>query len=205
MATIIYREATMQDLDSLSTIFPRAFHKVNPYMMKLCPDTPKTREWWRQAFEQDVRHPDYDVLIAVDTSTGQVVGSVQLREMKPGSHFGGFVAHHPPTEDHDMELWNAAVKEFAADEERVVGDRPRCLIEVMAVDDAYQGRGIGGRLMSWACEIADRKGCPIFLETSMAKGFYLKLDRGFYVVDEDEKGAAILLREPVKKKDAGFF
>ncbi|USW52702.1 Putative acyl-CoA N-acyltransferase [Septoria linicola] len=134
---IEYREATLQDLNSLSTIFPRSFHKVNPFMKQLIPDTPVVRTWWRRIFEADIENPNCHVLIALDESTSEVVGSVQLRGMKRGSHFGGFMAEHSITKDHDAETWSAAIKAFAANEERIVGDRDRYLIEVMCVDHEY--------------------------------------------------------------------
>lgn len=203
---IVYLDARSQDVESLKTIVPRSFFAVNEKIRKLLPDTPAMRAWWGRVFEDYMANPNSHVPIAIDTSTNTVVGAIMLHGVRQGQPFGGFMADHPPTEDHDMEGWPTAIKGFAEREKSTVGDRDRFLVEVMGVDSAYQGKGIGKQLVANACGFADAKGWPIFLETSAARGFYLKQAVGFKVIAEDDEAkearegeephGGVLLREP---------
>ncbi|KAI0434745.1 acyl-CoA N-acyltransferase [Xylaria sp. FL1042] len=196
--TITYREASLQDLDSLETIIPRSFFPVNEHIKTMFPDTPAIRAWWRGIFEEYIRNPAFYLPVAVDTVTNVIVGAAPFRGVQQGQPFGGFMAQHPATPDHPAERWQRAIQTFIENEERTVGDRDRFLIEILGVDHAYQGRGIGKQLVARLCEIADLKGHPIFLETSQAREFYLKQGRGFEVASPDGKGV-ILLRQPTGK------
>ncbi|KAI0966618.1 acyl-CoA N-acyltransferase [Xylaria arbuscula] len=192
---ITFREAVPQDLDSLETIIPRSFFPANKLMEKLFPDTPAMRAWWRGVFEEYIRNPEFHLPVAIDTTTRAIIGAVTLRGVRQGQPLGGFMAQHPATQDHPEELWQKAIKNFGENEELIVGDRDRFLIEVMGVDQAYQGKGIGKQLIAIVCDIADSKGYPIFLETSQAREFYVKQGKGFEVVPQDGK-EAVLLRQP---------
>lgn len=200
---IIYLDAKSEHIESLKTIVPRSFFEVNPRMKNLLPDTPAMREWWGRVFEDLVSNPNSHVPIAVDKGTNTVVGAFTLDGILRGEPFGGALQRHPATEDHDAEDWTAAIKEFAEHDEQIVGDRNRFLVEILGVDSAYQGKGIGQRLVARACEFADAKGWPIYLETSMAKGFYLRLGLGFEPVSTEDDPAAKsgqLLRKPGAKE-----
>ncbi|KAI1310173.1 acyl-CoA N-acyltransferase [Xylaria venustula] len=195
---IAFREAVPQDLDSLATLVPRSFFPANNLMQKLFPDTPTMRAWWRGVFEEYIRNPEFHLPVAIDTATRAVVGAITLRGVQRGEPLGGFMAQHPTTQDHPEELWQKAIEGFIEDEKLHVGDRDRFLIEVMGVDQTCQGKGIGKRLVTMVCEIADSKGYPIFLETSQAREFYTKQGKGFDVVPQAGKGA-VLLRQPAHR------
>ncbi|KAI1284682.1 acyl-CoA N-acyltransferase [Xylaria sp. FL0933] len=192
--TIILREASLGDLDSLETIVPRSFFPVNEFMKMMFPDTPAMRAWWREIFEQYIRNPAFYLPVAIDTTTNVVVGAAPFRGVQQGQPFGGFMAQHPATSDHPAEIWQKAIQTFIENEKSTVGDRDRFLIEILGVDHTYQGRGIGKQLVARLCEIADSKGYPIFLETSQAREFYLKQENGFEGASTDGKGV-ILLRQ----------
>lgn len=192
-SNIVYREASLEDLDSLETIIPRAFFPVNEIMKNLFPDTLAMRKWWRGIFEDYIRTPERHLPVAIDTSTGAVIGASVFRGVKRGGPFGGFMADHPATEDH-AEIWPEAIREFREHEEQAVGDRGRFLVEIMGVDHAYQRKGVGKQLVAMLCDIADAKGYPIFLETTQAAKFYTNLNRGFAIIEAEDEGA-MMLRE----------
>lgn len=201
--TIIYLDARPEHLESLKTIVPRSFFEVNPRMKKFFPDTPAMRDWWGRIFEDLISESNSSIPIAVDTATDTVVGAFTLDGIMQGQPFGGRLQKHPATKDHDADDWAAAIKEFAEHDEQIVGDQNRFLVEILGVDAAYQGRGIGQRLVANACKFADAKGWPIYLETSMAKLFYLKLGLGFRPVsteDDPEAKSGQLLRKPAAKE-----
>lgn len=57
-------------------------------------------------------------------------------------------------------------------------------LEDLAVDPAYQGMSVGGRLVEWGCQRADEEGVGCSLEASrMGMGVYLRM--GFVVVREE--------------------
>lgn len=200
---ITYLDATLEHIESLKTIVPRSFFEVNPRMKTLLPDTPAMREWWGRVFGDLITNPNSCIPIAVDTATNKVVGAFTLDGILQGEPFGGALQRHPATEDHDSKDWAGAIKEFAEHDEQIVGDQNRFLVEIVGVDSAYQGKGIGQRLTARACEIADADGWPIYLETSMAKMFYLKQGLGFRLVsseDDPEAKSGQMLRKPSAKE-----
>lgn len=166
------------------------------------PDTPAMRLWWSRVFSDLVSDAHSRVPIALDTSTNAVVGAITAHGVLQGQPFGGFMIHHPPIEDHGK-AWPELVRGFAASEKSTVGDRARIVIEILGVDEAYQSKGVGARLVAEACKFADEKGWPIFLDTGMARNFYLKRGLGFKLMssesgEEGEDGQ--ILREPVGRE-----
>lgn len=197
---IVFLDARLQDVESLSTIVPRCLFAVNPRMEELLPDTPAVRAWWGRIFEDLINDPHSHLPIAIDPFSNTVIGAIMLDAVLQGQPSGGVLMRHPPTEDHNAEAWTSVVEAFAQTEKRVVGDRDRFLVEIMGVDSDYQGMGVGKRLVATACEIADAKGLPIFLKTSAAREYYLKQGLGFGHVSEEDNGGGkgdTILREPV--------
>ncbi|KAF2160182.1 hypothetical protein M409DRAFT_29263 [Zasmidium cellare ATCC 36951] len=200
-SSIIYRDARIEDLESLETIVPRSFFAVNPFMKELLPDTPAIREWWRRIYEDLISNPNSYLPIAIDSTTNAVVGTITLDAVLQGQPAGGALTRYPGTEDRGKG-WDEAIQHFAEHDNEAVGSRNRFLVEIMGVDSAYQGKGIGQRLVADACQYADAKGWPIWLETSAAKGFYQKQKLGFQLIAKDEdqgETGGQLLREPGAK------
>ena len=70
------------------------------------------------------------------------------------------------------------------------------VLEVLAADPEYHGRGAGSMLLTWACEKADREGLEIYLDGA-AKAVPLYRRFGFVVLDcRDEKAVS----EPMVRK-----
>ncbi|KAK4495203.1 hypothetical protein PRZ48_013530 [Zasmidium cellare] len=202
--TTIYRNARPEDIESLKTIVPRSFFKDLPWMEAMFPDTTDIREWWGRVYEDLIASPNSYLPIAVDTASNTVIGAMTVDAVLQGEPAGGVLTRIPATQDHG-EDWPEVLKTFAGEDREYVGDRNRFLIDIMGVDTAYQGRGIGQKLVAMACGFADAKGWPIYLNTGQAKGFYLKQALGFQAVaskddpDDPEAKDGKLLRETVPK------
>jgi len=63
---------------------------------------------------------------------------------------------------------------------------PHGYLWALGVDPAYQGRGIGSRLLVPGLELADRASVPCYLETQTESNVAFYRRRGFTVLSEDD-------------------
>lgn len=178
---VLISEVEQSDLDSLTTILARSFHPVNPYVAQALPDTPAMRDWWKRIYSEAIESSTCRVLVARRESEPDmsVVGVLPLRLISAKEDCGGFWTSplHPWTTDHDESIWQPSISLMTEQEKEVMKGRKHFLLELLAVDHAYKHQGIGSRLLTKACDIADQTGCPIFLQAhSKAAGFYKRLD-----------------------------
>ncbi|KAI7483285.1 hypothetical protein KC357_g3376 [Hortaea werneckii] len=175
-------EAQEPQLDSLETIVPRAFHPTNPYIRKVFPDTPLIREWWRTNFAKQISNPACKLLVVVDPSTGTTMGLLTMKQMEPDEHGSGSWTANALTPDHDQEAFRPMIDGMTAHRERIMFGTRHFMIELFGVEHGTKGKGIGGKLLTRACEIADQARLPTFVQSNMfAREFYLRF--GF-----EEKG-----------------
>ncbi|KAI0471682.1 hypothetical protein GGR56DRAFT_85004 [Xylariaceae sp. FL0804] len=95
-----------------------------------------------------------------------------------GGATSGVIFLVPLTPDHDPAL-EPARESMLRIREETMGTQAHYLIELLGVDSAYAGRGIGRRLVRRACDVADAAGAAIFLQTSQARRWWLGLGCGF--------------------------
>lgn len=192
----IVREATSADIDSMTTIIPRAY-PPDAFLNKIFPDTPAIRKWWSQTYHAALDSPAYTLLIAVDGDT--VIGALTLhlyRAYSPGlTSYSGICTLVPLTDDHDPVLKEALQGQSSGREESMQ-QRTNFMIDLMGVDRAYQSRGVGSSLAKRACELADAEDAAIFLETTKAREYYVKLGLGFEARKEsvDQEGGGVVVR-----------
>ena len=169
-------EARKFDIDSLTTIVPRSFHPVNPYIKQALPDTPLVRKWWAQVFEYERNEPNCHVLVALDPATDKDIGILLLRLMGAHEEGAGVWTNYELSEDHDEVMYSSMVNSMVEHRERTMLGRPHYLIELFGVDHAWKGRSVGTKLLARACEIADRDGYDVFVQSNAsAKAFYARL------------------------------
>nr|POF04457.1 hypothetical protein CFP56_55938 [Quercus suber] len=204
-------EATLADIDSLSTIVPRAFHNKNSYIRQCFPDTPTMRRWWSREFVAALHNSDTHLLTVRDDKSSRMhgsptVGVLVCRLMGAQETGAGFFDFVPvdASDDHDRDMYENMKQVQVTHRERLMlGSRHFC-IELFGVDEAYQGTGVGRRLLERACELADEAGLKSFvLANSYAHSFY---ERQGFEVDEvvvlpGEQGYKeyLLVRMPRKK------
>lgn len=166
-------EAQHSDLDSLSTILARSFHPVNPYIKKCLPDTPSVREWWTQLFRSGIDSLSSRILIASTSTPNQVVGVLILGFMQADEKGAGNWTKHAPSPDIDTNMFTAMIDNMITQRERLMLGRRHFLVELLAVDHEYKGRGLGRRLLARACELVDESGRECFVQANRgARGFY---------------------------------
>lgn len=201
-------EATPANIASLTTIVARSFHPVNPFIKKCLPDTPQMRQWWARGFTDSFASADAHILTALDASGGDhlAAGVLTCRFMGPEERGAGIWTRTPvgPDDDHDRAMYAAIIENMTVHRERLMLGRRHLCIELFGVDQRYQGRGVGGRLLQRACELADDVGLETFVQANAsAKDFYCKLG---FVVDEmvvmpgEEAYTEYLLVRPARAK-----
>ena len=94
-------EAQESNVESLSTIFARSFHPVNPFMRRVLPDTAQMRQWWSQIFTVEVQDPACKVLTVLDPDTGIAIGVLLLRLLGAYDRGSGVWTMYDVTDDHD--------------------------------------------------------------------------------------------------------
>lgn len=180
--SVIIQEANLSHVSSLATINARAFHPTNAYHRRIFPKTPLVLSWWEKVFTNEINDPAAHAIIAVDTTAQdknlQVIGTVCMRLMEPDIYSAGLYSMHEWTSDQDLEAFQPSI-DFMADWRRKLfaGTGQWCyMLEVVGVDHEWQRRGVGTKLVKRAIEIANEKGCPVFLEANgFAVEFYLRL------------------------------
>ena len=140
----------------------------------------------------------------------------QEGEKERGEKVGGFWLLHPWTQDHNVAKWRSII-ECAAHWEEVMMQQmrsspsnfphppspsyqvpspwstaspafaPYAHIELLGVQQEWQGRGIGKALVRRACDIADEEGLRIYTQSGGAWEFFEGVD-GFETVEEEWGG-----------------
>jgi ribosomal protein S18 acetylase RimI-like enzyme len=215
------REATLEDLESLETIFPRSFHPVNPYLKATLPATSKVTKWWRQMFSHCIRQEDYRVLLATAKSAKagrtakddeDVAGILLLHHIIPGTTSESCWTLYAATVDHDTAKYTDMVRANGQLKRQTGYDdetrrEPYFEVELFGADHDWKGMGIGTALLGRACGIADEAGLETFVEANWtAVAFYERLgfkEKGRMRLPtgerEDEYWECLLVR-PVKER-----
>ncbi len=169
-------EAQDSDIESLTTIVPRAFHLENRYINHTLPDTQAVREWWSLTFQDSVQDPDCHVLIVREPDTSSTAGLLMLRSVGPEMGSTDVWNLRPCPEDIDQNSLLAMVDAGREWHGKLIRGWSHFIVELFGVDHEWKGKGVGMKLLRRACEIADGKGFEIFVEANgFAKGYYEKV------------------------------
>ncbi|KAM0721584.1 hypothetical protein Q7P37_002509 [Cladosporium fusiforme] len=187
----VVRLASSADVDSMATMIPRSY-PPDSSLSRLISDTPSVRRWWTETYKAALEDPACCLLVAVEGI--KTVGLLTMHYLDsastPQDGNGGIATAIPLTSDHSQDM-AAALQSLGQERRNWMGDEAHFIIELVAVDCAYQNLGIGRRLATRACEIADKMDAAIFLHTTSAVHFYTKrLDLGFYVKQHDVSNEA---------------
>ena len=132
--------ADLQDLESLSTIFPRSFHPVNAFQKRSIPDTSLVRQWWIETYTRVFSSSSREEVLVVRDSAMQevdhtrpreegkghnVIGVIRLRRFEPGEKGAGFWTEMMPlTRDHDGPSCMGFIVPMAEQRFKLLGDTP---------------------------------------------------------------------------------
>ncbi|KAM0707412.1 hypothetical protein Q7P35_004057 [Cladosporium inversicolor] len=176
------RQATFDDIPSLTTIVPRSFHPTNPYILKLLPNTPTLRTWWTTIFTSKLSSPSTSHLLTVFSTDNpsHSPGVLSLQLLSPSDQGAGFWSAFPPTPDHDAAAYSDVSSNLANAREALMTGQPHFVVELFGVDHEMKGFGLGKKLLLKACEIADEAGLSVFvMANASAKGIYQHPEIGF--------------------------
>ena len=70
--SLILSEASLDDIPSLSAMFPRAYHN-STYFKKMMPDTPAIDRWWQESHRIAILDRKSHVIKVTDQENGQIV------------------------------------------------------------------------------------------------------------------------------------
>ena len=204
--SIVIREAIHSDLPSLTTVVPRSFHPVNPFIEACFPDTPLIREYWTRVFGDETVSEKCHLLTAFDSSTNTAVGVLCLRLLQSEDRGAGIWTEYPLCDDTPKATLQPAIDSQVEYRERIFlgKGQPHFLLELFGVDHAYKGRGLERLLLQRAGEIADNRGVATFVEANgYATGFYAKLGyivQGMVEMPGSIKHEEYLMVRPAAKK-----
>lgn len=184
----------------MTTLLPRAYAPDAP-LLQMIPDSPSIREWWKKTYQHALNDAHSHILIATDEP--KVIGILTMHHAAPelpSSITKSVISAIPLTSEHSP-LLTSALEDLLQERKKLMSEDPHYLIELVGVDDEYQGLGIGRRLVERACEIADDGNEAIYLQTSAAREFYTRrVGRGFVGVGGDGAGAGGSIVRPRRSK-----
>ncbi|CAG7940273.1 unnamed protein product [Penicillium nalgiovense] len=178
--------ASPTDARELTKVFYGSFHSNLDTAM--FPNTPDVTEWWEKCFTTSIMRSiageTHDVFLKVTEGSedGGIVAFAKWKLPVP-------VADRrrkeeqivwPPSSDKD--LCDRFFNGMGARHEKWMGERPHYYLDMLGVQDSYQGRGLGSKLLKWGLTRADAEGLEVYLSASPAgKPLYEK--NGFREVD----------------------
>ena len=202
----VVKDATVHDLDEVSSVFPLSFHPTSAYMRQAIPDTPIIRRWWTETNIKALSDPQIRLYEAVDIHTDRIAAICRCRitdeSVISAEVDAGLWSQVPLTPDHDHYLCTSFIRFMAEERTAAMRDRRHIMIELLGTIHAYKGQGAGSTLVEAVCQVADSEQIPVFVEANGGVvGFYLKL--GFAevrraVMPGGEYVEHVMIREPRK-------
>ena len=171
---IVIEPATLDDVDALGAMAGAAFKTDTHTQLKALFDGENAHEeGWKEAMKSWIPHPKVDVIVAREVESGRLVGHVAW--VRRG--FQGDV-DYPLDDPVELEVQDgpktiADLKNFSSNGmtswvKKLMPEGTRCrFMTGINVDPAYQGRGVGSRLMQWGTDKADSEGIFCWVSSSM--------------------------------------
>ncbi len=190
---------TAADVPNCVTIYFNAFQ--NPHSLACWPRVASVRIWWEKMIYDELDEPGSHWLKAVSKNAGDIAGYVKWVEPKPGVEPSVDLPAWP--EDADQDLCNETFGAWARKHRELFGKRghwcqylpslkdhkseliERPDLEMVATDPAYQGQGIGTKLIRWGLEQADVQKMECYLEAS-PEAVRLSEKLGFHEADRTD-------------------
>lgn len=175
---------TAQDLPSLGTINERAFHPNGEWHRKLFPSS--ATPWWKEKFALDLNDPTYRILkVSSPEFPGKVGGIICLRKYEAGERGAGRWTTYPGPPEGDAESYKAVIQSMIVYRERFMLEQTHMTVDFFGVDAEHQGSGLGSKLLTKACQIADEEKLDMFVQANQyAYKFYQRF--GFKAQGEEE-------------------
>lgn len=173
---ISIEHAQLDDIDALVHIAGASFEADTHTQLQSHFKAPgeSDADGTRESLKSYITHPKVDLLVAKDVASGRPVGSIAWarrgyqgdvdRPLDPPSELE--TKQGPKTMADLSNLTDHAMDQFMS---QMMPEGSRCRYIVgINVDPAYQGRGVGSRLIQWGTDKADSEGVRCWVSSSMA-------------------------------------
>ncbi|PYH82554.1 hypothetical protein BO82DRAFT_391645 [Aspergillus uvarum CBS 121591] len=218
MTSLQIHPVTEPDLPALTHIFYAGF--TTPTDRQMFPDTPGLRAWWAAANRQDLRQkpgvrfwkvvdPGFCPAAAAPDAHGSVGDAAAAAaaaaaadesviaygkwDLDPGHRGARFPEWHV---DSDGSLCERFFGGCEVIRKEVMGERGHYYLDMLVTHPQHRRRGAATMLVRWGCELADRTGMPVYIDSTRAGvPVYERLE--FVVVREDAEAELFsMVREP---------
>ncbi len=202
------QEAKDEDMYRIFEIFSLAFGRNEPFVDAVWPNhwTDSGRQQGAERFTH-IKNTDQDTvyLKAFDAATGKIIG------MAKWNIYDNHIPDFNKVDDEQKDYWErredrafseAMSKEFVKTRNAAITRTGGnvLLLDMLAIDPAYQRKGVGSALGAWGAEKADAMGNEAVVESSaFGKGLYEK--HGFRFV----KDVTLELPEPFADRNKQKF
>ncbi|KAJ5781199.1 Acyl-CoA N-acyltransferase [Penicillium paradoxum] len=179
--------ASPSDASELTQLFYATF--VGPVNETMFPRTPDVTEWWEYHFHRDITRslageiPEIFFKVTEGSKDGKIVAFAKWKRPVSADR-----DQHEKKEpmvwpvSSDKKLCDHFVYGMEEQHHELMGERPHYYLDMLGVHPAYNGKGLGTRLLKWGIERADAQGVETYLSASPAgKPLYEKY--GFRGVD----------------------
>ena len=176
------RRATMDDLETATSIFSAAFSD-DPVTSWIVRDDGRRDEGFRRLFHMEMKHlyiePGWTFL-----------GDGCASAWTPPGHKSATMSFWTELSVRWTIFQATGLSRFrrAAETERAMGaahpKEPHAYLALLGVDPAYQGQGLGSAILAASLEQVDALGAPAYLENSNPRNTPLYLRHGFKPGDE---------------------
>ena len=192
--------AREEDLPSIGTIHARAFHPTREWHRKVFPSS--VAPWWEEKYGLELEDPTVHVLKITSLNpalSNNVLGLLCMRKYEADERGAGRWSSFPSPPGVDRDTYDFMIRSMIEHREKMMLGRPHLAIDHFGVDNEYQGRGLGKRLLAKACEVADEEKLDCFVEANeFAESFYQQF--GFKTERKDSMPGGLvecfLVRKP---------
>ncbi|KAI8633459.1 acyl-CoA N-acyltransferase [Xylariaceae sp. FL1651] len=152
-------KAEEADIPQLVDLYFNTFK--SPLVLRVKPDLPPVREWFRKRLESDFEKPYTRVYKVVDcpAESAQASGEIIAFAMWSSPHTEP--PQEKPTEwpaEGDVVLFEEVTGKAAEKKKKIMGDEEHWYLAALATLPKHQRRGAGSLLMTEFCRQADQEG-----------------------------------------------
>ncbi|KAI1282721.1 acyl-CoA N-acyltransferase [Xylaria sp. FL0933] len=162
------RDAELADVDSITNIWYTSFNPTHKFFHFATPDDAATRKWFNELWAMGIK------------AGPGVMRTFVVESLSQGNKLVAFSRWHVPQADGNQDIpmppvpvhWDSEITDglwggMARSRARIMGKEPHWMAEFIAVDQAYQKRGLAFTLSDWGIRQADAEGLKIYGDASM--------------------------------------
>ncbi|KAL1886154.1 hypothetical protein Plec18167_000083 [Paecilomyces lecythidis] len=197
--------AERADIPQLVSIYFDTFK--SPLVLRVKPDVPLTREWYKKVMENDFEKPYSRIYKVIESEAQSVQISHKIIAFAKWSAPHTELSEEKPVAlpvDGDVVLFAEVLGKAAEAKKKIMGEEAYWYIAALATLPEYQRRGAGSLLMTEFCKQADETGHKSYVEASplgrpVYQRFGFETQGTFHaMVDGEPYTDYCMVREPQK-------